>query len=65
MVPTCEDGVAADGDRLRGRSERIRGVDLGVVDDEIDGPAAVVALGTDDQSGDERSSHDRDNDVSG
>ena len=46
-------------------AEIVGGVDLGVVDDEVDRAAVVVALGSDDQAGDERARHDRDDEVSG
>ncbi len=60
-----EDGVAANGDGFGGGPECVRGVDLRVVDDEIDGSAAVVPLGADDQAGNQGGGHDRDNDICG
>ena len=53
------------GDGVGDRAVIVGGVDPGVVDDEIDRPAVVVALGADDEAGDERAGHDRDDEVSG
>jgi hypothetical protein len=54
LAADLEDLVAADRDRLRRRAEVVGGVDLRVVDDQIDRAAAVVALRPDDQASDER-----------
>ena len=65
LAADLENLVAADRDRVRDRPEIVGGVDPRVVDDEIDRAAVVVALGADDQAGDERARHDRDDEVSG
>ena len=57
--------VAADRHRLGHRSEIVGDVDPGVVDDQIDRTAVVVALRPDDEPGDQRGGHDGDDDVGG
>ena len=61
----AKDLVAAHGHGLRGRAAPVRRIDGGVGDDEIHRPIVVVALGPDDEAGDEGRRDDRDNDVSG
>ena len=61
----AQDLVAADGNGLGGRAAAVGRVDRGVGDDEVDRPIVVVALGPDDEAGDERRRDDRDNNVSG
>ena len=61
----AENLVAADGDGGGDRALIVGDVDPGVVDDEIDRPAVVGALGADDEAGDECAGHDRNDEVSG
>ena len=52
--------IAAHGNGFRHGASGIRRIDSAVVDDEIDRTVTVVALGTDDEAGDERGGDDPD-----
>jgi hypothetical protein len=65
LAADLENFVAADGDGFRHRTAVVGGIDPGVVDDEIDGAAGVVAVRADDQSRDERRPDDGDDEESG
>ncbi|MNC90621.1 hypothetical protein D3C83_67410 [compost metagenome] len=65
LAAGLEDLAAANGDGVRNGAVIVGGVDPGVVDDEVDRAAVVVALGSDDEAGDERTRHDRDDEISG
>ena len=65
LAADLENLVAADRDRVGDRAEIVGGIHPGVVDDQIDRTAVVGALGADDEPGDERAGHDRDDEVSG
>ena len=57
--------VAANRDRLSHRAVGAGGVQLRVVDDDVDGTVRIAPLGTDNQSGDERRRDDSDDDIGG
>jgi hypothetical protein len=61
----AQDLIAADRDRFSHRALRVGGVDLGVVDDDVDRAVTIVALGSDDESGNQRCRDDTDDDVGG
>ena len=58
LASDAEDLVAADGDGFGHRAARPGGIDLGVVDDDVDRAVGIVPLGH--QSGDERRRNDSD-----
>ena len=65
IAADLQDLVAADGDCFGHRSLGVRRVDPRVVDDEVYGAVAVVALRADDEAGDQRDRDDGDDDEGG
>ena len=65
LAADLQDLVAADGEGFGHRAEVVGGINPGVVDDQVDRTAVVVALSADDQPGDEGSPHDGDDEVCG
>ena len=63
LASDAEDLVAADGDGFGHRAARPGGIDLGVVDDDVDRAVGIVPLGH--QSGDERRRNDSDDNIGG
>src|SRR5262249_24335777 len=65
IAANTQDPVSSHGDCGGCAFRRIAGVDVPVVDNEIDRPALVLPLGADNQSGDERDGHDGGHDKRG
>ncbi len=65
LAPDPKDLVAANGDGFGHRAARAGGIDPGVVDDDVDRAVAIVPLGANHQSGDERRRNDSDDNIGG
>ena len=62
MIPDADDRVAANRDGLGTARLPVGPEHVPVVDDQVKGTAAIVALCADDEAGDERDRDDGDND---